>query len=63
MRARYWRGGHVVYNRAVTNVTNINVTNVYNRTVVVNNVNHVSFNGGRGGIVAHANAAQLCGGA
>ncbi len=55
----YWRGGHVVYNRAVTNVTNINVTNVYNKTVVVNNVSHVSFNGGSGGIVAHANAAQL----
>jgi len=55
----YWRGGHVVYNRAVTNVTNINVTNVYNRTVVVNNFSHVSFNGGHGGIVAHADARQL----
>lgn len=55
----YWRGGHVIYNRAVTNVTNINVTNVYNKTVVVNNVSHVSFNGGSGGIVAHANSAQL----
>jgi len=55
----YWRGGHVVYNRAVTNVTNINVTNVYNRTVVVNNYSHVSFNGGHGGIVAHASGAQL----
>ena len=55
----YWRGGHVVYNRAVTNVTNINVTNVYNKTVVVNNVSHVSFNGGSGGIMAHASAAQL----
>jgi hypothetical protein len=55
----FWRGGHVVYNRAVTNVTNINVTNVYNRTVVVNNVSHVSFNGGHGGIVAHADARQL----
>jgi hypothetical protein len=55
----FWRGGHVVYNRAVTNVTNIRVTNVYNRTVVVNNVSHVSFNGGHGGIVAHADARQL----
>ncbi len=55
----YWRGGHVVYNRAVTNVTNINVTNVYNRTVVVNNYSHVSFNGGHGGIAAHASAGQL----
>ena len=55
----YWRGDHVVYNRAVTNVTNINVTNVYNRTVVVNNYSHVSFNGGHGGIAAHASAGQL----
>jgi len=43
-----WRGGTFFYNRSVMNVTN--VTNVYNRTVVVNNV-HTSFNG-PGGIVA-----------
>jgi hypothetical protein len=55
----YWRSGHVVYNRSVTNVTNIRVTNVYNKTVVVNNVNHVSFNGGAGGLSARPNAAQL----
>jgi hypothetical protein len=36
-------------------VTNVNVTvihNYYNRTVVVNNVNRVSYNGGHGGIMA-----------
>jgi hypothetical protein len=55
----YWRGGHVVYNRAVTNVTRINVTNIYNRTVEVRNYSHVSFNGGHGGIAARASAAQL----
>ena len=55
----FWRSGHVVYNRAVTNVTRINVTNVYNKTVVVNNYSHVSFNGGHGGIVARASAAQF----
>ena len=54
----YWRGGHVVYNRSVTNVTNINVTNVYNKTVVVHNVNHVSFNGGAGGISARPTARE-----
>jgi len=43
-----WRGGTFFYNRSVMNVTN--VTNVYNRTVVVNNV-HTSFNGA-GGIQA-----------
>ncbi len=39
-----WRGGSFFYNRSVTNVNVRNVTNVYNRTVIVNN-NHTSFNG------------------
>lgn len=47
-----WRGGGFYYNRSVTNVSVTNVTNVYNRTVVVNNVNRVSYNGGEGGIQA-----------
>ncbi len=49
-----WRGGGFYYNRSVTNVSVTNVTNVYNRTVVVNStkVNNVSFNGGTGGVVA-----------
>lgn len=46
----YWRGGAFSYNRAVNNFGSVHVTNVYNRTVVVNNVNRVSYNGGRGGI-------------
>lgn len=46
----YWRNGAFAYNRTVNNITNVHVTNVYNRTVVVNNVNRVSYNGGRGGI-------------
>ena len=45
-----WRGGTFFYNRSVTNVNVTNVTNVYNRTVIVNNT-HTSFNG-PGGIVA-----------
>jgi hypothetical protein len=45
-----WRGGAFFYNRSVVNVNVTNVTNVYNRTVVVNNV-HTSFNG-PGGIEA-----------
>jgi hypothetical protein len=44
-----WRGRSFFYNRSVVNV--VNVTNVYSRTVVVNNVRHVSFNG-PGGIEA-----------
>jgi hypothetical protein len=39
------------YNRAVMNVDTVRVTNVYRRTVVVNE-NHVACNGGEGGIAA-----------
>jgi WXXGXW repeat (2 copies) len=46
-----WRGREFVYNRAVTNVNVTVIHNYYNRTVVVNNVNRVSFNGGHGGIM------------
>jgi hypothetical protein len=44
-----WRGGAFFYNRSVTNINVTNVTNVYNKTVVVNNVNnHYAFNGAGG---------------
>jgi len=46
-----WRGGAFFYNRSVVNVNVTNVTNVYNRTVIVNNTRNVSFNG-PGGIEA-----------
>ncbi len=54
----YWNGGAFFYNRSVNNVTN--VTNVYNKTVVVNNVtvNNVSYNGGAGGIAARPTAEE-----
>jgi hypothetical protein len=48
----YWNGGRVFYNRSVTNIRNVNVTNVYNKTVIVNRVTNVSYNGGPGGIQA-----------
>jgi len=47
-----WRHGGFYYNRSVTNVSVTNVTNVYNRTVIVNNRSTTSFNGGNGGIQA-----------
>ena len=53
-----WRGGVFVYNRSVNNFGTVNITNVYNKTVIVNN-NHVAFNGGTGGITARPNAAQM----
>jgi hypothetical protein len=46
-----WRGGAFFYNRSAVNVNVTNVTNVYSRTVVVNNTRNVSFNG-PGGIEA-----------
>jgi Skp family chaperone for outer membrane proteins len=54
----YWSNGAFFYNRSVNNVTN--VRNVYNKTVVVNNVtlNNVSYNGGTGGITARPTAAE-----
>jgi WXXGXW repeat (2 copies) len=47
-----WRGREFVYNRSVTNVNVTVIHNYYNKTVVVNNVSHVSFNGGEGGVRA-----------
>jgi WXXGXW repeat (2 copies) len=52
-----WRGGVFAYNRSVNNFGTVNITNVYNKTVIVNN-NHVAFNGGAGGIAAQPNAAE-----
>ncbi len=47
-----WRGGGFYYNRAVTNVSVTNVTNVYSKTVIVNHTTTVSYNGGAGGVEA-----------
>jgi len=51
-----WRNGAFFYNRSVTNINITNIHNVYNRTVVVNNTSHVSFNGGQGGLTARPTA-------
>ena len=55
-----WRGRNFYYNRSVTNVSVTNVTNVYNKTVIVNNttVRNVSYNGGTGGVQARASAQE-----
>jgi hypothetical protein len=46
----YWRDRNFYYNRAVTNVSNVSVTHVYNRTVINNNSfgSRPSFNGANG---------------
>jgi hypothetical protein len=54
----YWNSGHFFYNRSVNNVDVTVVHNVYNKTVVNNNVSHVSFNGGNGGVTARPTAAE-----
>ncbi len=46
----YWRGNNFYYNRAVTRINTVHITNVYSHTVVVNNYNRVSYNGGPRGI-------------
>jgi len=53
-----WRGREFVYNRSVTNVNVTVIHNYYNRTVVVNNVNRVSFNGGPHGIQVRENERE-----
>ncbi|HEY1724631.1 MAG TPA: YXWGXW repeat-containing protein [Steroidobacteraceae bacterium] len=54
----YWDHDHFRYNSAYNNVHDVHITNVYNKTVIVNN-NHVSFNGGNGGIQARPTAGEL----
>jgi hypothetical protein len=56
----YWNGGHFFYNSAYANFGGgFHPTNVYVRNVtVVNNYNHVSFNGGAGGVQARPLPAE-----
>ncbi|HEX7917371.1 YXWGXW repeat-containing protein [Rudaea sp.] len=54
----YWGPRGFYYNREVNHITNVNITNVYNKTVVVNNnVTRFSYNG-PGGITARPTAEE-----
>jgi WXXGXW repeat (2 copies) len=55
----HWDHGVFAYNQTVNNFGGVHVTNVYNQTVVVNNVTRVSFNGGTGGITARPTPQEL----
>jgi WXXGXW repeat (2 copies) len=55
----YWRDGAFFYNRNVNNISNVQITNVYNKTVIVNNTTNVSYNGGTGGTTAQATPQQV----
>jgi hypothetical protein len=55
-----WYGNRFFYNTAVTNVNRRFVSTIFvNRTVIVNNAAHVSYNGGRGGLVVRPSATEL----
>lgn len=55
----YWRDRQFYYNRAVNNVTNVQVQNVYSKTVINNvTVNKVSYAGGPGGVAARPSAQE-----
>jgi hypothetical protein len=56
----YWRDRVFVYNTAVNRVGSVQITNVYNKTVVnTTTVNNISFNGGPSGLKAVPNAQEL----
>ena len=56
----YWHNGAFFYNRTVNNVTNVNIINVYDKTVIINaNALKVSYNGGKGGVTAAPTSEQL----
>ncbi|HKN75858.1 MAG TPA: hypothetical protein VJW94_11835 [Candidatus Acidoferrum sp.] len=53
-----WDNGHFFYNQSVSHV-NVSINrNVYNTRVEETTVNHVSFNGGTGGVQVRATAQQ-----
>jgi WXXGXW repeat (2 copies) len=53
-----WDGGRFYYNRTVNNINVTEVHNVYNTTVVNNNVTRVSYNGGNGGVTSRPTAQE-----
>ena len=55
----YWNNGAFFYNRTVNNISSVSVTNVYSKTVVVNNTSKTSFNGGAGGTTVKPTPQQL----
>jgi hypothetical protein len=55
----YWRNDRFFYNSAVNNISNnVNITNVYSRTVVMNAASRASFNG-PGGVTARPTAQEM----
>ena len=58
----YWHGNQFAYNRAVNNFGSVHITNVYERTIVINRTivnTRVSFNGGPQGIRLNPSPAEV----
>jgi hypothetical protein len=53
-----WENGHFFYNRAVMNVNVTEIHNVYETRINETTINHVSYNGGQGGITVRPTAAE-----
>jgi hypothetical protein len=53
-----WDGGHFFYNTTLNNVNRNEIHNVYNTRVSAGGGSRVSYNGGSGGINAHASAQE-----
>lgn len=53
-----WENGHFFYNTAVMHVNTLTIRNVYETRINNITVNHVSYNGGEGGTVAHPTAVE-----
>ncbi len=55
----YWRGNHLYYNRYVNNISRAHITTVYNKVIVRNSGNRISYAGGVGGTHARPSSRQL----
>jgi hypothetical protein len=55
-----WDHGAFFYNTAVVHVNGAVIHNTYNKTIIKNTtITNVSYNGGKGGITAHATAGEI----
>ncbi len=53
-----WENNQFYYNTSVNRISNMNIHNTYNARVENTTVNHVSYNGGNGGINARPSAQE-----
>jgi hypothetical protein len=56
-RGGYWRDGRFYYNRAINDLGAVHVASYANQALAP--MNHISYNGGRGGVTASPTPAEL----